>query len=555
MSDAADALTVAQGFLTIGLRQMHYRRVGKGPAALFIHSSPANSSFVVGDMMAQAHRFTCIAFDTPGFGLSDPLSLETMTVAHLADALAEAMTCIGLDGPVPVFGTHTGAAIALELGYRHPDKVACLALDGVPIFSPEEIAAFDEGGYFNELAVDPLGGHYSAMWTRFRDQSIWFPWYARSPGALNDYDAATPENTHRWTEMFYAAASHYKPAYRAAIGYGDAAVTAAAGLKVPAAFMATTTDMLLPHLERLPPLADPISIADIGSGTAGKYRATGDIFIRHCRGVSLALPAPNMPSAKTICRQIVMQGERPLMVRYTGNATLPVVVVLHDAPGSSQRLEARMRALAKQHYVIAPDIPGSGGSPGLPPPADMPDYAVAIWRALDALGIGTVVLEGHGLGASLALEMAAVRPDSTMSVTVDGVLLADDEERTSLSEQLAPPIRIEPDGAHWYRLWLRLRDSLIYWPWYRPQLDALLRTQADLGAETLHRWTTEVMNQHATSHHFVQAALRHDAATALRRCPVSVHRLEQPHSPLAAAWGDRLDSLIRDLVPERLTTP
>ena len=72
------------------------RIMGNGPPALFVHSSPANSSYVVNDMASVADSFTCFAFDTPGFGLSDALPGDILTVAELADALAETLNAIGM---------------------------------------------------------------------------------------------------------------------------------------------------------------------------------------------------------------------------------------------------------------------------------------------------------------------------------------------------------------------------------------------------------------------------------------------------------------------------
>ena len=532
---------IRRAFLTVGDRQVHVRAVGSGPPALFIHSSPTNGSFVVPDMLAQADRYTCFAFDTPGFGLSDPLPLTEMTVADLADATAEAMAALGLP-PVPVYGTHSGAAIALELGFRHPGRVTGLVLDGLPVFTAEELARF-ESIYFAPLIPDPLGGHLTATWTRFRDQTTWFPWYARHHSAHNEIDLNDPEAIHRWTEMFYAAAPHYRTAYRAAIHYSDAGLTAAAGVTVPTVFTATTTDMLHPHLERLP-RRQGVEVVEIGRDGTAKHPLTARMFARFGGGMEApVLPAALVSSAR-VRRQFTMDGLRPQLVRYAGDRAAPVTLLLHDAPGSGAILEPRMAELAKDYFVVVPDLPGSGDSAGLPAEAEIADYAAAMWRLLDAVDIRTVAIEGRGFGASLAVEMAASQSDRTRSLAVDGLLLPEPAERAALAARYAPPIVVEPDGAHWYRLWLRLRDSLVWWPWFDTRRAAYRRVAADFDAARLHAWTVEVMKQRDTTHHFVNAALRHDAGARLADIACQAVRIAEPLSALGAAYGAKLDALI-----------
>lgn len=542
MSAAAIAPIMHHAFLTVGDRQVHYRRVGQGPPALFIHSSPANGSFVVDDMLAQADRYTCFAFDTPGFGLSDPLPLATMTVADLADATAAAMEAIGLP-PVPVYGTHSGAAIALELGYRHPGKVTGLVLDGVPIFTHEEVAPLMDG-YFAPLVADVQGGHYAATWTRFRDQSIWFPWCIKTPENLNDYDLGSPDSIHRWTQMFFAAAAHYAPAYMAVTSYCQGAVKAVAGLVPPVMFTAAQTDMLYPHLQRLPPLRDGQLIATIGTSLDRKRALTRDRFADY----GSAGPPPAITTALTatvkILRQFSMDQDRPQMLRYLGDPSHPPLMLLHDAPGSGLMLQDRMTALAANHFVVAPDIPGSGDSAGLAEHADLADYAAAMWRLCDRLDLDRVALEGRGFGASLAIEMAVQAPARCTRVAIDGLLLPDPAQRAELTAHFAPPIAIERDGAHWYRLWLRLRDSLVYWPWYDTRRDALRRVSTRFDAWDLHDWTVAVMQQGQVCHHFPNAVLRHDAMHCLAACIVPIERIVDPLSALGAAYGETLDALL-----------
>jgi len=534
----APGLVVRRAFVRVDGREVHFRVVGAGPPALFIHSSPTNSGFVLSDMLAQADRYTCIAFDTPGFGLSDPSPGDVLSVADLAAAILAAMDALGLP-PLPVFGTHSGAAIALELGYLYPDRVTGLVLDAVPISTAEELAPFHANGYFAPLAIDRLGGHFTSTWTRFRDQSRWYPWTETNPEALNPYDLATPALTHRWTEMFYAAADGYAPAYRAAACYGGGAIVAAANLTVPAVFMALVGDMLHSHLTRLPPLGVGQAVVDAGSDVARKQELTGEAFSRF----GSAGPAPQfelvVQSSTTMQRHIVMDGGRAQFFRTLGDRANPALILLHDVPGAGGMVEAAMAANAGRFFVIAPDLPGSGESDPLAEDAPLSDYAQALARMCAALDVEGVIVRGLGFAASLAVQLAADHPGLCASVEIDGLFLPDAEERMALCAHYAPPIVIERDGSHWYRLWLMLRDSLVYWPWYDTRQRALRRVAADFGATSLHRWTVAVMRQHGSYHRLVKAILTHDAAAALNTV-ASTTTVLPPQTPVGHAYAGRL---------------
>ena len=237
-------------FAEVEGRRLHYRRAGSGPPVVMLHGSPGNSEMLEHEMAVAADRFTVYALDTPGFGGSDPLPGDHLTVGDLARATAAGMHAIGLP-PCPVYGTHTGALIALQLGADLPDKVNGLVLEGVPIFTDAEIESLFVG-YFEPLLVDPLGGHQTSTWMRFRDQHTWFPWLSRDVTRLNPVDRPIPEEIHHWVMMFYRSCRTYRAAYKAACFHGYRAREAAERLTVPAIYMASAEDMLSPHLDRLP---------------------------------------------------------------------------------------------------------------------------------------------------------------------------------------------------------------------------------------------------------------------------------------------------------------
>ena len=538
-----DAVGLRRRFLQVGDRRAHYLRAGVGPPVVLVHSSPANAWFLLPEIEALAKTYTVFAFDTPGFGLSQPLPLASMTVADLADALAETLAAIHMP-PCPMFGTHSGAAIALEFGVRHPDRVTGLVLDGVPAFTEAECAALF-GDYFRKLPVSDLGGQYAAAWTRFRDQTIWFPWSHRRPQNLNRYDLSPPASTHLWVSMYFDAADTYTPAYYATSHYGARAIAAASALSLPAIYTATDTDMLLPHLERLPPMKPGQSIRRIGTSHDAKRELIEEGFARF--GSRHAAPADRdeIHSTRGVARQFADSADgRQVHLRYAGARTSPTLLFLHDAPGSTAQHETLIAALSADWFVVAPDMPGSGESDPFAHPPVMDDLSAEMDRLLETLGIEHASAYGVGFGASVAVALAE-RSDRLDTVVAQGLLLPTPQERTALVADYTPAISIEPDGAHWYRTWLMLRDSRVWWPWFDRRKVTQRRVETRFDADDLHRWTVDVMRRHDSYGHVAQAVLGHHLDATLPRLGGRIIRVIDPPTPLSV-FDDRASELLPD---------
>ncbi|WP_425229957.1 alpha/beta fold hydrolase [Sphingomonas sp.] len=519
-------------FLQVGDRRVHYRRAGGGPPCVLVHSSPADARLLMGEIEHLASSWTVFAFDTPGFGLSDPLPLREMHVADLADALAQTFAALAMP-PCPIYGTHTGAAIALEFGVRYPDLVTGLVLDGVPVFSDAECAA-TFGDYFRKLPISDLGGHYAETWTRFRDQAIWFPWCERTAANLNGYDLPPPLSTDRWVSMYFEAADTYEPAYRAASFYGKRAVAAAAELTCPAVYCALSTDMLYPHLAWLPPMKPGQMIIDVDASEMKRRDLIADSFVRFgSAGVAPDDP-PALTSSSPVERQFVDGATGQVHLRFAGDRAAPPLLLLHDAPGSAEQAHAQIAALASTFFVIAPDLPGHGHSDALAGAPSIEAFAREAITALGLLGVDSAVIYGIGFGSSVALVMAEMAPDLVLGIALEGVLLPPPALGEELADRFAPKIEVNADGSHWYRTWLMLRDSQIYWPWYDHRERALRRMPGVPCARRLHRWTLDVMRGRASYAALIHAALAHDAEGALLHASSALVLISGGASPLAA---------------------
>ncbi len=116
-------------------------------------------------------------------------------------------------------------------------------------------------------------------------------------------------------------------------------------------------------------------------------------------------------------RKYVQTDGLATLVHHRGKTTLPgtppdtstgrVVVFLHDAGGNGNCFAALMDALSDRHSPISFDQPGHGRSGGLDSLGSIEAMAAHAESVLGSWGLSDVVLLGEGMGASVALEMAA----------------------------------------------------------------------------------------------------------------------------------------------------
>ena len=114
----------------------------------------------------------------------------------------------------------------------------------------------------------------------------------------------------------------------------------------------------------------------------------------------------------------------PLAVRTWGDPGGRPLVFWHplgDVTSGAYATELVPALLARGLHVVAPDGPGFGESPALPPESyAVPRLAGLVWALVAQLGLGRPVLMGHSWGAVVMLAAAAERPrDASGLVLLD----------------------------------------------------------------------------------------------------------------------------------------
>jgi pimeloyl-ACP methyl ester carboxylesterase len=204
----------------------------------------------------------------------------------------------------------------------------------------------------------------------------------------------------------------------------------------------------------------------------------------------------------------------------------PAIVLLHDAPRSSQSLLPLIQALASSGTILALDLPGYGASEGLGverPTID--DYADSTIATLAALGVARCVLVGVGVGGCVAAEIAQRSPDMIVAViVVDARNSATPRTEDDLARE-CPPLIPGYDATHLIRHWFAVRDALVFSPWWdrRPET----RLHGDLpDPDGLHQILLERLGAGERYADGLRASSGYDLAGALAGLGDRAHELQ-----------------------------
>ncbi len=125
-----------RGYASCRWGQVHFRAEGVDgadaarPTALLFHESPQSSAIFERTLPLLGERLSAYAFDTPGYGHSDPPP-GPQSVPEYAAAMLETASSLGVDRFAAV-GVHTGTGIALQMAAQAPERVSHLVISGTP---------------------------------------------------------------------------------------------------------------------------------------------------------------------------------------------------------------------------------------------------------------------------------------------------------------------------------------------------------------------------------------------------------------------------------------
>lgn len=327
----------ARVLLPAGDGFVHARCLGNGPPLVMLHECPRSSLSLLPLMQMLATRFTCIALDTPGYGESSALPADA-TVEDFAVRIFSAMDAIPLDA-FALYGTHTGAAIAVVMAQRAPARIHHLFLDGPPAFLEGERASLVTH-YLPPIDARRDGAHLATLWTRVTDQQVFFPFFERGPEARQGGTGRHLREAHRSALGFLMAGEHYRTAYCAAINFPMVEAIDALG-DIPLSVSCKASDMLVGHLSRL----------RCRSEVYESHTQTASAMLRCERASALpALPVSQLIAAQACSQRYVSLGGQSVRCWRYGTDRRPPHFSLRDPLGNASQV------------ALDIDLPGFGAS-------------------------------------------------------------------------------------------------------------------------------------------------------------------------------------------------
>jgi pimeloyl-ACP methyl ester carboxylesterase len=498
---------VSRHFATVGQRQVHYRRAGSGDPVVLLHQSPTSSAELLPLMRYLAPGYTVLAPDMPGYGASDPLAEGSLSVPGLVDNLAAFMDELGV-AAAAIYGFHTGASIACSMARRHPGRVSVAICEGLLRLDDTERSELLLR-YIEPFEPRWDGGHLSWLWSRLKDQSLFFPWYERSARARLALDGAMPAMLAARALDWLRCGERYGEAYAAAMRYDPLADLAR--ITVPLYIIGRRADPLSARVQQLPRLPASCEVR-LFDGIEAGFECVLETLKRHPSQQVCPAVVPARPIEGQVSKDYVNCDGLQLRLLQAGQPQSHCLLIQHGAQRSLRSCADLVAQLGQRQFTLALEAPGHGESdaPGAAAEMSIEQLGQLIAAALGAVGTEGRDLIGIGAGAAVQVELARRLGARVRSLTlVEPVDLGEQAaQRQALYDSYASP-HIDFYGGYLLRAWHEVRDHLLFFPWFERQREYAVLDSPMLEAELIHARTVELLLSGESGVAFRRAELRY----------------------------------------------
>jgi pimeloyl-ACP methyl ester carboxylesterase len=502
---------ITRHFITLGARQVHYRRGGAGPPILVLHRLPRTSKDLVPVITTLMPRFTVIAPDLAGYGNSWPLAAPQPTVRAYADDLAALLEALGIRRCV-AYGEGEGGVIALALAAHHATRVAAVAVQGLFVAESTEAAS----AWLEPFVPSWDGRHFAWLWARLREENAFAPPWTHTLASRIDEPMPAPAELQSRAVQFITGPGHgraYDVGLRAVLGSDLRGIIA---------------QLTIPHvITGARARGDHVGLERLGAGqavatVAEARRAAFDFLTAQAHGLTPPGPAPRpKPVAGRLWSDFARVPDGQLHFHMNGDADTVPLLVQHDAASSVGTVEPITRSFIGRRTVMAFDMPGSGESDcTIGSTVDVQAYADVLQTALDDLGLPQIDFYGMWGGGFVGLDLALAQPERVRRLVMSNVFQHDGEEQRRIQAFYTPDVSPHWHGGHLLQCWHQMRDQGIYYPWFESSRQGIIWREPFLATDMVHERVCSLMkagNMYRTAY---QAHFRYRTYERIARAPV-----------------------------------
>ncbi|MEM1319559.1 MAG: alpha/beta hydrolase [Bacteroidota bacterium] len=377
-----------KSFVSVGRLQCHLRAGGRGPAIVLFHAAPFSSAQLLPLMQQLKNRFTLIAPDTPGYGLSDSLPQSAERIEDYIPYFRQLFDQLNLS-KFAIYGTAAGAQMALRYALEYPDQVSHLYLDNAGHFDDKQRADLLDN-YFPDLNPTIGGSHLQSLWQIVKGHCQYFPWYAQQAAHKLSTPMPSAEVLHQRAIDYLQAGPDYARAYRLAFLHERAEHVQQ--LKVPTTIFNWADSPVRPYIQQLlnHDLPPHVQICNTPAEETKRYKKMGEHIRQSSSSTlryTLQLPTKYPARGQRYCKSPVGQ----LHALYDFWKKEEPLLILHAQGGSAALMKQNIQQWSQPRAVIAISKPGHGDSDPIAKGKKVGDMNQLIKNAMKSLGF-----EEHG---------------------------------------------------------------------------------------------------------------------------------------------------------------
>ena len=513
-----------------GNRQVRFLIAGSGPLIFLLHQSPKSADEYRPQIEEWSKDFTIIAPDTPGYGDSDPLQTDQVTIEKIAKANIELADTLNIK-EFGLYGFHTGAIISIAMGHHYPDRVKAIACNGVLVLTDSELENIREH-YLPPYTPQWDGSHLSWLWSRMREQLIFFPWHERKDEARMSFDISPPKILHENSIEIMRAGDKYRQAYGAAFEYRLEKFVPE--LTIPALITAGEADPLSKCLEELMP-SDSVSI---------ETSKTHEEALEKSKAILLKHPAQAVPSLQSpiinndkYTKSIFHSTQGDIKIEKNFETTTNPLFCLHPAGGSSKTIRFITETIGKEMDVYSIDLPGHGESyKELIETDSIELHTDIISQILNDEEFDELRIMAFQTSCTTALDAAKNTSFDVKKIILIEPWILNHQEVNDYIDKGLPQIEPDWSGGHLQAYWHMVRDSRLFWPWYNRTISGIIEGTPDLEEKQLDIEVTELIRSEGYWQHTIKDQLTYPTKNCLLEIDYPILILSRESHPLESTY-------------------